>query len=30
MYEKMIRSGEFTFEVNPNGFGIRETVNMGE
>ena len=30
MYEKMIRSGEFTFEINPNGFGMRETVNLGE
>ena len=30
LYEKMIRSGEFTFEINPNGFGVRETVNLGE
>ncbi len=30
LYEKMIRSGEFTFEINPNGFGMRETVNLGE
>jgi hypothetical protein len=30
LYEKMIRSGEFTFEFNPNGFGMRETVNLGE
>ena len=30
LYEKMIRSGEFTFEMNPNGLGVRETVNLGE
>lgn len=29
LYEKMIRSGEFTFEINPNGFAMRETVNLG-
>ncbi|MBS0590601.1 MAG: hypothetical protein JSR65_08170 [Proteobacteria bacterium] len=30
LYEKMIRSGEFTFEFNPNGFGLRETVELGD
>jgi hypothetical protein len=30
LYEKMIRSGEFTFEANPNGIGMRETVNLGD
>ncbi len=30
LYEKMIRSGEFTFEMNPNGLGVRETVTLGE
>jgi hypothetical protein len=30
VYEKMIRSGEFTLEVNANGFGLRETVDLGE
>ena len=30
LYEKMIRSGEFTFEANANGIGMRETVDLGE
>ncbi|MBS0566967.1 MAG: hypothetical protein JSS59_06055 [Proteobacteria bacterium] len=30
LYEKMIRAGEFTFEANPNGIGLRETVDLGE
>ena len=30
LYEKMIRSGEFTFEINPNGIAMRETMNLGE
>ena len=30
LYEKMIRAGEFTFEANANGIGLRETVDLGE
>ncbi|MBS0581474.1 MAG: hypothetical protein JSS42_00040 [Proteobacteria bacterium] len=30
LYEKMIRSGEFIFEANANGIGMRETVDLGE
>jgi len=30
LYEKMIRSGEFNFEANANGIGMRETVDLGE
>ena len=30
MYEKMIRSGEFTFEINANGVGMRETIELGD
>lgn len=30
LYEKMIRSGEFTLEINPNGIAMRETMNLGE
>ena len=30
LYEKMIRSGEFIFEANANGIGMREAVDLGE